>query len=190
MRGADSYTETMFTMARLDDFVPANHPLRPIRIWLNDALKRMDLVFARMYESDAVAGAVFDSKRTHADGANLLQHAVSLFRWFVGLAMDDAEWDHSTFSKNRDRLLVHDVIVGLFNETVETAQARGHLSGEHFSVDGTLIQVWAGHKSFVRKNKSDDDAPPGGGTRQRENWHGEKRSNETHESSTDNPHVD
>lgn len=109
-----------------------------------------------------------------------------LFRWFVGPAMDDAVWDHSTFSKNRDRLLVHDVIVGLFNETVETAQARGHLSGEHFSVDGTLIQAWAGHKSFVRKNKSDDDAPPDGGTRQRENWHGEKRSNETHESSTDN----
>ncbi|POR45779.1 hypothetical protein B0G62_1294 [Paraburkholderia eburnea] len=72
----------------------------------------------------------------------------------------------------------------MFNETVEAAHTRGYLSGEHFSVDGTLIQAWAGHKSFVRKNKSNDDTPDGG-TRERENWHGEKRSNETHESSTD-----
>jgi hypothetical protein len=99
--------------------------------------------------------------------------------------MDDVVWDHSTFSKNRDRLLEHEVIVGLFNETVEEVHARSYLAGEHFSVDGTLIQAWAGHRSFVRKNRSDDDAPPDGGARERENWHGEKRSNETHESSTD-----
>lgn len=86
-----------------------------------------------------------------------------LFRWFVGLSRDDMVWDHSTFSKNRDRLLEHHVIVGLFNETVEAAHARGYLSGEHFSVDGTLIQAWAGHKSLVRKNRSDDDAPSDGG---------------------------
>ncbi|MEX3672434.1 transposase, partial [Paraburkholderia phenoliruptrix] len=66
-----------------------------------------------------------------------------LFRWFVGLAMDDVVRDHSTFSKNRNRLMAHDVMVSLFNETVETARVRGHLSGEHFSVDGTLIQAWA-----------------------------------------------
>ena len=72
----------------------------------------------------------------------------------------------------------------MFNETVETAHARGHLSGEHFSIDGTLIQAWAGHQSFVRKNKSDDDTSPGGGARQREDWHGQKRSNETHQSSS------
>jgi hypothetical protein len=81
--------------------------------------------------------------------------------------------------------MVHDVIVTLFNETVETARVRGHLSGEHFSVDGTLIQAWAGHKSFVPKTKSDDDAPRDGGGSSQENWHGEKRSNDTHESSTD-----
>ncbi len=108
-----------------------------------------------------------------------------LFRWFVGLAMDDVVWDHSTFSKNRDRLMVHDVMVSLFNESVETARVRGHLSGEHFSVDGTLIQAWAGHKSFVPKTKSDDDSPPEGGGGSQENWRGEKRSNDTHESSTD-----
>ncbi|WP_321917456.1 MULTISPECIES: IS5 family transposase [Paraburkholderia] len=199
MRGADGYTEAMFTMTKLDDFVPTNHPLRLIRIWLNDALKRMDSVFARMYESDAKRGrpSIAPEKLIRAlllqvlysiRSERMLMEQISynmLFRWFVGLAMDDAVWDHSTFSKNRDRLLEHDVIVGLFNETVEAAHARGYLSGEHFSVDGTLIQAWAGHKSFVRKNKSDDDTPPDDGTRERENWHGEKRSNETHESSTD-----
>lgn len=149
-------------MARLDNFVPANHPLRPIRIWLNDALKRMDPVFARMYESDAkggppehcpgeadsrvaVAGAVFDSKRTHADGANLLQHAVSLVRrpgdGRRGVGPLDVQQEPRPAARSR-----------CHRETVETAQARGHLSGEHFSVDGTLIQAWAGHKSFVRKN--------------------------------------
>ncbi len=200
MRGADGYTESMFTMAKLDDFVPANHPLRPVRAWLNDALKRMDPVFTRMYESDAKGGrpSIAPEKLIRAlllqvlysiRSERMLMEQISynmLFRWFVGMAMDDAVWDHSTFSKNRDRLLVHDVIVSLFNETVETAHARGYLSGEHFSVDGTLIQAWAGQKSFVRKDKPDDDSsPPDAGARPRENWHGEKRGNETHESSTD-----
>ncbi len=170
-------------------------PLRPIRIWLNDALKRMDPLFTRMYESDAKGGrpSIAPEKLIRAlllqvlysiRSERMLMEQISynmLFRWFVGLSM----WDHSTFSKNRDRLLEHDVIVALFNETIEAAHARGYPSGEHFSVDGTLIQAWAGHKSFVRKNKSDDDTPPDGGMRERENWHGEKRSNETHESSTD-----
>jgi transposase len=165
MRGADGYTESMFTMTRLDDFVPANHPLRPIRLWLNEALTRMDTVFSRMYESDARGGrpSIAPEKLIRAlllqvlysiRSERMLMEQISynmLFRWFVGLAMDDAVWDHSTFSKNRDRLMVHDVIVTLFNETVETARVRGHLSGEHFSVDGTLIQAWAGHKSFVPK---------------------------------------
>jgi IS5 family transposase len=109
-----------------------------------------------------------------------------LFRWFVGLPMDGTVWDHSTFSKNRDRLLEHDVLVLLFNETVETARERGYLSGEHFSVDGTLIQAWAGHKSFVPKaSPSDDDTPPDEPPAQNDNWHGQKRSNETHQSTTD-----
>ncbi|VVE85881.1 transposase [Pandoraea sputorum] len=109
-----------------------------------------------------------------------------LFRWFVGLAMDDAVWDASTFSRNRDRLMVHDVVVALFNETVETAHQRGYLSGEHFSVDGTLIQAWAGHKSFVPKKRRDaDDTPPDARAESNENWHGQKRSNATHESTTD-----
>lgn len=177
MRGPDGCTESMFTMSRLDDFVPANHPLRPIRLWLNEALTRMDEVFSRMYESEAKGGrpSIAPEKLIRAlllqvlysiRSERMLMEQISynmLFRWFVGLAMDDAVWDHSTFSKNRDRLMVHDVMVSLFNETVETARVRGHLSGEHFSVDGTLIQAWAGHKSFVPKTKPDDDSPPEGG---------------------------
>ncbi|MBB3005362.1 transposase [Paraburkholderia tropica] len=199
MRAADGNTESMFTMSRLDDFVAANHPLRPIRQWLNDALTRMDPVFSRMYESDAKGGrpSIAPEKLIRAlllqvlysiRCERMLMEQISynmLFRWFVGLAMDDVVWDHSTFRKNRDRLMPHDVMVSLFNETVETARVRGHLPAEHFSVDGTLSQAWAGHKSFVPKANSDDDSPPNGGAGSHENWHGEKRSNDTHESSTD-----
>jgi IS5 family transposase len=87
-------------------------------------------------------------------------------------------WNHSVFSKNRDRLIEHDAVTELFNATVEMADKRGLLSGEHFSVDGTLIQAWASHKSLRRKDGKDDDGPP-------ENWHGQRRSNDTHESATD-----
>lgn len=183
MRGADGYTESMFTMSKLDDFVPANHPLLPVRLWLNEALTRMDMVFSRIYESDAKGGrpTIAPEKLIRAlplqvlysiRSEPMLMEQISynmLFRWFVGLAMDDAVWDHFTFSKNRDRPMVHDVVVSLFNETVETTRVRGHLSGEHFSVDCTLIRAWAGHKSFVPKTKPNDDLPPDDGAGSQEN---------------------
>jgi IS5 family transposase len=100
-----------------------------------------------------------------------------LFRWFIGLSMDDAVWVPTVFTKNRERLIEYDVVVALFNEIVAMADAKGWLSGEHFSVDGTLIQAWAGHKSFVRKDGDDD----GDGT----DFRGKSRSNETHASKTD-----
>ena len=87
-------------------------------------------------------------------------------------------WNHSVFSKNRDRLIEHDAVTELFNATVEMANKRGLLSGEHFSVDGTLIQAWASHKSMRRKDGSDDGRPP-------EDWRGEPRSNDTHASTSD-----
>jgi IS5 family transposase len=105
-------------------------------------------------------------------------HYNLLFRWFVGLAIEDTVWNHSVFSKNRDRLIEHDAVSELFNATVEMADKRGLLSGEHFSVDGTLIQAWASHKSMRRKDGSDDGRPP-------EDWRGESRSNDTHESTSD-----
>ena len=122
MRGSDGYNESLFSTVRLEDFVPANHPLRPIRTWMNEALARMDERFSAMYEAD--------------------------------------------------------VVIELFNTTVDMAQAKGLLSGEPFSVDGTQIKAWAGHKSVRRKDGSDDDRDAG-------DWRGERRSNETHESRTD-----
>src|SRR5690606_30884936 len=101
-----------------------------------------------------------------------------LFRWFVGLSIDEAVWNHSVFSKNRERLIEHDAVTELFNVTVEMAGRRGLLSGEHFSVDGTLIQSWAGHKSMRRKDGSDNDRPQG-------NWHSQRRSDDTDQSTTD-----
>jgi transposase len=160
----------------------------------------MDDVFARMYEADVKGGrpSIAPEKLVRAlllqvlysvRSERMLVEQISynmLFRWFVGLPMDGSVWDHSTFSKNRDRLLEHDVLVLLFNETVETARERGYLSGEHFSVDGTLIQAWAGHKSFVPKaSPDDDDTPPDEPPAPNDNWRGRKRSNETHQSTTD-----
>ena len=101
-----------------------------------------------------------------------------LFRWFVGLAIEDSVWHHSVFSKSRDRLIEHDAVTELFNATVAMAAQRGLLSGQHVSVDGTLIQAWASHKSMRRRDGSDDGRPP-------EDWHGESRRNDTHESTTD-----
>jgi transposase len=192
MRGTDRYSESLFTTVKLEEFVPADHPLRPIRAWVNDALARMDAQFSAMYEADIRGGrpSIAPEKLMRAMLLQVLYSVRSerqlveqitynlLFRWFVGLAIDDAVWNHSVFSKNRDRLLEHDAVTTLFNATVEMADKRGLLSGEHFSVDGTLIQAWAGHKSVRRKDGSDDDRPP-------EDWRGEPRRNDTHECKTD-----
>ena len=192
MRGADSYRESLFSTIRLEDFVSPNHPLRAIRIWMNDTLARMDERFSAMYEADIRGGhpSIAPDKLMRAMLLQLLFSIRSerqlveqinynlLFRWFVGLSIDDAVWNHSVFSKNRDRLIKHEAVTELFNATVNMAEQRGLLSGEHFSVDGTLIKAWASHKSMRRKDGSDDGSPP-------EDWRGEPRSNETHELNTD-----
>jgi transposase len=174
MRGTDSYIESLFTTVKLDDFVPATHPLRPIRKWINEALAKMDASFSAMYEADVKGGrpSIAPEKLMRAMLLQVLYSVRSerqlveqikcnlLFRWFVGLAIEDAVWNHSVFSKNRDRLIEHDAVTELFYATVEMARRKGLLSGEHFSVDGTLIQAWASHKSMRRKDGSDDDQPP------------------------------
>jgi hypothetical protein len=108
-----------------------------------------------------------------------------LFGWFVGLAMDDAVWDHSVFSKNRDRLLAHEIVEAFFTEVMTLADQAGLLSKEHFPVDGTLIQAWASHKSFVPKDGADDQTRQGGGRHAQADWKGKPRSNDTHASTTD-----
>ena len=191
MRGADTFTESLFTMRHLDDFVPANHPLRPIRVMVNAALVKMDALLSGMYEADIKGGRpsiapekllramllqIFYSIRSERQLMEQTQYNL-LFRWFIGLAMDDAVWVPTVFTKNRQRLIEHDAVIELFNQVLQMAQERDLLSGEHFSVDGTLIQAWAGHKSFVRKD--------GGGDGDGGNFKGETRSNDTHESTTD-----
>jgi len=194
MRGPDSFTEGLFSIRKLDDFVPANHPLRRIRVMVNEALAKMDELFSRMYEADIKGGRpsiapekllramllqILFSVRSERQLMEQTQYNL-LFRWFIGLSMDDPVWVPTVFTKNRQRLIEHDAVVAFFNEVINTAEKKHWLSGEHFSVDGTLIQAWAGHKSFVAKDGSDDDDAGGTG-----GFKGKKRSNETHESKTD-----
>ena len=220
MRGTDTFTESLFTMRHLEDFVPADHPLRPIRAMVNEALVKMDRSFTGMYEPDIKGGRpsiapekllramllqVFYSVRSERQLMEQTQYNL-LFRWFIGLAMDDSVWVPTVFTKNRERLIEHDAIIELFNLIVETADRKGWLSGEHFSVDGSLIQAWAGHKSFVRKDGKDNGDQGGKGedaikditdtdaeanSKDTSNnnagadFKGQTRSNATHESSTD-----
>ena len=191
MRGADTFTESLFTMRRLDDFVPAQHPLRPIREMVNQALKEIEPLLSGMYAADVKGGRpsiapekllramllqIFYSIRSERQLMEQTQYNL-LFRWFIGLSMDDSVWVPTVFTKNRERLIEHDAVVAFFNAVLKQADKKRWLSKEHFSVDGTLIQAWAGHKSFVRKDGKDDD--DGG------DFRGKSRSNETHESSTD-----
>ena len=192
MRGNDTFTESLFTMRRLDDFVPKNHPLRSVRTMVNAALKNIEPLLSGMYAADIKGGRpsvapekllramllqIFYSIRSERLLMEQTQYNL-LFRWFIGLSMDDAVWVPTVFTKNRERLIEHDAVIELFNLVLAQAQDRGLLSGEHFSVDGTLIQAWAGHKSFVRKDG-------GGDSRDGTNFKDQSRSNDTHVSNTD-----
>jgi transposase len=169
MRSADTFTESLFTMRRFDDFIPSNHPLREIRKMSNVALVKMEPLFAQMYEADSKGGRpsvapekllramllqVLYSVRSERQLMEQVQYNM-LYRWFIGLAMDDSVWVPTVFTKNRERLIRHDAIIAFFNEVVAIAKKKNWLSGEHFSVDGTLIQAWAGHKSFLRKDEAE-----------------------------------
>lgn len=161
-------------------------------MWMNETPSKMDTKFSAMYKADIKGGRpsiapeklmramllqVLYSVRIERQLVEQIQYNL-LFMWFVGLVIEDTVWNHSVFSKNSDRLIEHDAVTELFNATVEMADKRGLLSGEHFSVAGTLIQAWASHKSMRRKDGSDDGRPP-------ESWRGEPRSNDTHESTSD-----
>jgi transposase len=196
MRGMDEMQETLFTTLKLEDLVPADHPVRPIRLLVNEALKRLNGLFNTIYADSGRASIapekllralllqVFYSVRSERMLMEQMRYNM-LFRWFVGLAIEDTVWDHSVFSKNRDRLLEHEVVESFFTEVMSLADKRGLLSKEHFSVDGTLIQAWASHKSFRPKDGSDDEPPAAGGRNADADWKGKRRSNDTHESSTD-----
>jgi transposase len=194
MRGSDAMQESLFLVARLGDFIPGDHPLRGILELVNDALKRLDGLFATIYAAsgrDSIAPEklvralllqVFYSVRSERQLMEQIRYNL-LYRWFVGLAMEERVWDHSVFSKNRDRLLEHEVIESFFSEVLALAEQRKLLSKDHFSVDGTLIQAWASQKSFRPKDGS--NLPPGGGRNAQVDWKGKPRSNDTHASQTD-----
>lgn len=196
MRGADAMQESLFTVARLEDFVPADHPLRAIRLLVNEALEGLNSQFNDIYADTGRTSVapeklmrsmllqVFFSIRSERQLCEQLRYNL-LYRWFVGLAIDDPVWDHSVYSKNRDRLIEHEVIEAFFREVMKKAGVAGLLSAEHFSVDGTLVQAWASHKSFKPKSGDDDQTPSGTGRNAQADWKGKPRSNDTHESRTD-----
>jgi transposase len=185
MRGNEHVQDGMFSYVTLEQRVPQDHPLRQIRLLTDVVLRSLSGEFDSLYSASgrpsiapeyvlrALLLQAFYSVRSERQLVEQLDYNL-LFRWFVGLGMDDAVWNHAVFSKNRERLLTSDVAQAFFAAVTE--QAKRFMSDEHFTVDGTLIQAWASHKSFRPKDGSDDD-----GT----NFHGQKRSNETHASTTD-----
>ena len=193
MRGEDRLSGSLFSYVDLEPRVPARHPLRLIREIVNDVLGSLSADFASAYSDigrpsiaperliRALLLQAFYSVRSEHQLMEQIEFNL-LFRWFVGLGMDDPVWDASTFCHNRDRLLEADISALVLNGVIEHRKVRGLLSRDHFSVDGTLIEAWASMKSF--RPKGGDDGGGAGRNAERD-FHGEKRSNETHESTTD-----
>lgn len=196
MRGGDDRQDGLFSYVSLEARIPQSHPLRPVREMVDEALAGMSREFDVVYSATgrpsiaperllrALLLQVLYSIRSERLLVEQLDYNL-LFRWFVGLKADEPIWDHSTFSKNRDRLLEGDIARVFFDQVLGQARAAGLTSDEHFSVDGTLVEAWASQKSFRRKDGGDDDNPDGTGRNAGRNFHGEKRSNDTHASTTD-----
>ncbi len=195
MRGQDAHQSAMFSYISPEERVPADHPLRSIRSMVDKALIGLNARFSKLYSPigrssipperllRALVLQVLYTVRSERLLMEQLEYNL-LFRWFVGLNMDDAVWDVTVFTKNRDRLLEGDVARAFFNEVLAQARTAKLLSDEHFTVDGTLIEAWAGHKSFKRKDEP--PAPQADGTRnQTVDFKKEKRKNATHQSTTD-----
>jgi transposase len=198
MRGADERTEALFSYVSCEARVPVDHPLRVIRAVVDEALEALCGEFEQLYARvgrpsiapekllRALLLQAFYAVRSERQLMEQLDYNL-LFRWFVGLSMDAAVWDASTFSKNRDRLLAGDVAQAFLAAVVAQPRVSALMSSEHFSVDGTLIQAWASHKSF--RPKGEDATPPAppktGGRNAEADWRGQQRSNETHASTTD-----
>jgi len=184
----------MFSYLSPEERVPAKHPLRPIRLIVDEALKSLSPGFSRLYSAygrpsippekllRALLLQVLYTVRSERMLMEQLEYNL-LFRWFVGLNMDEAVWVPTVFTKNRERLLEGDIAEKFFDHVLAQARIANLLSDEHFSVDGTLIEAWASHKSFQRKGRP--APPPDDPGNPTIDFHGEKRSNETHQSTTD-----
>lgn len=191
MRGETPKDSKLFSYVSLEQRVPADHPLREIRRMTDEVLAqlsgRFDEIYSRVGRPSippehllrAILLQLLYSVRSERQLMEQLDYNM-LFRWFVGLDLDDEIWNPTTFTKNRDRMLEGDIAREFFTAVVEMARQKGLLSSEHFTVDGTMIEAWASHKSFRRKDGGGDPGPDGG-----RYFQGEKRSNETHASTTD-----
>jgi transposase len=201
MRGSDQGSGELFSYVDLEKRVRPDHPLRAIRALTNTALESLTGDFAVLYSGlgrpsiapemllRAMLLQAFYSIRSERQLIERLEFDL-LFRWFVGLGMDDLVWDHSTFSKNRDRLLEGEIAARFLRAVLTQPRVKRLLSSEHFSVDGTLIEAWASMKSFKPKEPPDVGGMPngektGGRRNAPADFKGEKRSNETHQSTTD-----
>ncbi len=195
MRGSDGRSGALFSYIDLEARVRADHPLRPILAIANTALGDLSGDFEALYSGmgrpsiapekllRAMLLQAFYGIRSERQLMERMEFDL-LFRWFAGLGVDDPAWDHSTFSKNLDRLLQGEIAAKFLRAVLDQPKVKRLLSSDHFSVDGTLIEAWASIKSFRRKD--DDDGDGGGAGRNAErNFHGEKRSNEAHRSVTD-----
>ena len=194
MRGNEKPQESLFSYVSLESRVPVHHPLRPIKAMVDPVLAAMNADFERMYAGEgrpsipperllrALLIQVLFSVRSERQLMEQLDYNL-LYRWFVGLGIDEPVWDPTTFTKNRDRLQQSAIADRFFEKVVSHARHHGLLSREHFTVDGTFIEAWASHKSFQKKDGTDE--PPGPGRNAEADFRGEKRSNETHESTTD-----
>jgi len=194
MRGGDEQTDGLFPYVSCEARVPANHPLRPIRAICDEALEVLSPEFEKLYSKigrpsippekllRSLLLQAFYSIRSERQLMEQLTYNL-LFRWFVGLSMDAPIWDVTVFTKNRERLLAGEVATKFLAAVVGHARSRDLLSDEHFSVDGTLIEAWASMKSIRPKDGGDEK--PGPGRNAERDFHGEKRSNRTHASTTD-----
>jgi transposase len=195
MRGDEADQGPMFSYISVAQRVPQEHPMRGIRAMADIALKELSPEFDRLYSKvgrpsippERLLRALLLQYFYGIRSERLLMEQLNynlLFRWFVGLSMDDEVWDASSFSKNRDRLLDGDIAQRFLNAVLAQAREKGLTSDEHFSIDGTLIQAWAGQKSFRPKDGSDDESRPKGRNPEVD-FKGKKRKNDTHQSTTD-----
>jgi transposase len=194
MRGLEKRQNALFSYVSLEDRVPRDHPLRRLRVLVNGILASMNTLLEERYSHTgrpsippeqllrALLLQILFTVRSERQLMEQLDYNL-LYRWFVGLGVDDVVWDRTVFSINRDRLLGTDLAREFFNRVLYLAEWQGFVSDEHFSVDGTLIEAWASHKSFVRKDGDGPEPPPG--RNPEVDFKGEKRSNATHQSSTD-----
>ena len=194
MRGDDPRHDSMFSYVTPEARVRPDHPLRPIRRMTDAALERLSARFDRLYSTtgrpsippEKLLRALLLQMLYSIRSERLLMEELDyrvLYRWFVGLSLDDPVWDATTFTKNRDRLLDGDIADAFFGEVLTAIDADGWLSDEHFTVDGTLLEAWASHKSF--KPKGPARRPPDDPTNPTADFHGERRRNDTHQSTTD-----